>query len=396
MSLRSVLRSAGLALACAAWLAGRPAAAADFHGFDPATFDGAMLPAANLHAMVAAAKQASPPRDGGDIVIGFANLQRDVPFCVLVEQGIRANATAAGVRLLVEDNRLDGATALANAQSLARRHVDLAVEFQTDVNFGPRIMQTFGQARTSVIAIDIPLPGAIFFGVNNPRAGFMSGSYLAAAATQKFGGDAVAKGYLVVGVLPQSGVIPTMRTDGEIEGFKRSLTGFPPDHVITFDTKNTLQESFTQMNNVLGHIPRDVPIMLTAINDEAVVGMLRAVRTHGRAAQAIAVGMGADELEALSADDDLVGATASFPERYGNALVPLALAVLAKQQVPPAVFVHHEIVTKQNICKFYPKYPCQAGTPVAYSFPQAAFASYTAELRREPALKDYTALIPSD
>ena len=33
----------------------------DFHGYDPATFDGAMPPAGNLTAMVAAAMAANPP-----------------------------------------------------------------------------------------------------------------------------------------------------------------------------------------------------------------------------------------------------------------------------------------------------------------------------------------------
>jgi ribose transport system substrate-binding protein len=384
------------AAAVAAALLAGAARAEDFHGFDASDFNGQALPATNLKAMAADAKKAAPPRDGDTLVIGFANLQRDVPFGILVENGIKANADAAGVQLSVADNRLDGPTALQNAQSFVRRHVDTIIEFQTDVNFGPRVMQEFDRAHDHVIAIDIPMPGALFFGVNNPRAGFMTGSYLAAAAKQKFGEDAVKTGYLVVGILPQSGAIPTMRTDGEMHGFTSSIAGFPADHLITIDTKNTLQESFTQMNNVLGRIPPGVPIMITAINDQSVVGMLRAVRTQGRADHAIAVGMGADELQALTGDDDLAGATASFPERYGNYLIPLSLAQLAGVKLPAAVFVHHEIVNKNNVCNFYPKYPCKTGTPLAYTFPQAAFVAYTKELRTRPDLKDYGDLIPSE
>jgi ribose transport system substrate-binding protein len=376
-------------------LLGSGALADEFHGFDPANFDGQALPAEQLKAMVTDAKQVSPPHAGTGYVIGFANLQRDISFGVLVEQGIKANADAAGVELLVADNRLDGATALANAQSFVRRHVDYVIEFQTDVNFGPAVMRVFDGANTKVTAIDIPMPGATFFGVNNPRSGFMTGSYLAQAATHAFGEQRVHSGYLVIGVLPQSGAVPMMRTDGELHGFIDTVKDFPSDHIIQIDTKNTLQESFAQMNNVLGRIPGDVPIMVTAINDQSVIGMLRAVRGAGRA-DVIGVGMGADELEALATDDKLVAATGSFPERYGNSLIPMALMALAGKPLPPAVFVHHQMVTKANICHFSSKYPCKGQEVFEYAFPQSAFEAYLANLHERPELKGYAALIPSN
>ena len=40
------------------------AAAAAFHGFDPAAFDGLMLPPDSLQAMAAAAVDTSPPKNG--------------------------------------------------------------------------------------------------------------------------------------------------------------------------------------------------------------------------------------------------------------------------------------------------------------------------------------------
>lgn len=143
-----------------------PALAEDFHGFDPANFDGAMLSADQLQAMVADAEAVTPPRNGEKYVIGFANLQRDITFGVVVEKGIQENADAAGIKLLIADNRLDGPTALANAQSFAQRNVDYVIEFQTDVNFGPTVMNVFNQDNVKVVAIDIPMPGATFFGAD--------------------------------------------------------------------------------------------------------------------------------------------------------------------------------------------------------------------------------------
>ena len=250
-----------------------------FHGFDPAAYDGLMFSQEALKAMVAEAVEKSPPKNGESLVFGFANLQRDMSFGIKVEKSIERNAEAAGIELLIADNRLDGPTAMANAESFARRRADFVIEFQTDVNFGPAVMQHFDRKMIDVVAIDIPMPGATFFGANNPRSGFMGGSYLAQAAKVRFGERALKEGYLVVGELPQSGVIPAMRTEGQIAGFRASLPEFSLDRIIRIDTKNTLQYSFQQMGNALGRIPPGAPILITAIN--VLVGLVVGVAIHG-------------------------------------------------------------------------------------------------------------------
>ncbi|NKB69369.1 MAG: substrate-binding domain-containing protein [Candidatus Latescibacteria bacterium] len=376
-------------------LATQPIPAADFHGFDPAQFDGRALSPEQLQAMVAQARSVQPPKNGDQYVFGFANLQRDMVFGIRVEDSILANAQAAGVEVLVTDNRLDGATALANAESFIRRRADFVIEFQTDVNFGPVIMQRFNRADIGVVAIDIPMPGATFFGANNPRSGYMGGSYLGQAALQTFGAEAVDKGFLVIGALPQSGAIPAMRTAGQRAGFLATVANFPETQIIEIDTKNTLQYSFQQMSNVLGRIPPGVPIMVTAINDQSVTGMLRAVQQAGRQSDLTAVGNGADELETLMAEERLVASVGYFPERYGNYLIPISLMRLAGLEVPPSVLVHHVVVTPANACQYYPDVECVPGATLDYQFPEEAFKTHLAGLADDPELADYRDLIPA-
>ncbi len=372
------------------------ARAEDFHGFDPAKFDGAMLSSDQLKAMAADAAKATPPRNGKQLVIAFANLAEDVSFCIKVEASIKANAAAAGIDLVVADNHLDGATALQNAQSFLQRNVDAVIEFQTDANFGATIMQQMDDAKTHVIAIDIPMPHAKFFGANNPRSGFMGGSYLGQAAIAKFGADRVKQGYFVVGELPQSGAIPAMRTNGQVAGFMAVVDGFDPSHVIKIDTKNVLEESFTQMTNVLGRIPSGVPIMVTAINDQATTGMIRATKQGGREADLIAVGMGADEIQTMMDEPAFAASVGYFPERYGNYLIPMVLEQLAGKDVPDTVLVHHVMVTKDNVCKYYTTFACQTGKEIDYTMPQAKFEQHLADIRKLPDLKGFENLIPSN
>ncbi len=387
---RTLLAGAALALMTAV------APAQDFHGFSPSGFSGEMLTADALGAMVVDAMKAKPAKNGKQYVIGFANLQRDISFCAKVEQGILANAKAAGIEVEVADNRLDGATALANAESFINRNVDFVIEFQTDANFGATIMQKMNDAGIGVIAIDIPMPGATFFGANNPKSGYMGGVYLGQAAIKKFGADKVKEGYFILGALPQSGAVPAMRTGGQLAGFLASVEGFPADHVITIDTKNTLEESFAQTNNVLGRIPAGVPIMATAINDQATTGIIRAVKQGGREADLIAVGMGADELQTMMDEPTFVASVGYFPERYGNFLIPMALAELAGIKLPPTVLMTHVMVDKGNVCKFYPDFPCKEGEGMELAFPQASFEAHLAEIRKSPEMADSLDLIPTE
>ena len=138
-----------LVLALSALLAG-PALAVG-----PGDLMGQRLSAEEMTALVEAAKAVNPPKNGTNYVIGFANLGRNAPFFLRVEEGIIANGEAAGADVLVTDNAFDGATALANAESYLRRNVDYVIEFQTDANFGPVIMQKMNDAGVKVTAIDI-------------------------------------------------------------------------------------------------------------------------------------------------------------------------------------------------------------------------------------------------
>jgi ribose transport system substrate-binding protein len=388
------MKRLALAAALAAMTSG-PALALDFHGYDPATFDGFMLPAENLAAMVAEATTVNPPKNGSRYVIGFANLQRDIPFCALVEQGILENAAAAGIDVVVADNRLDGATALANAESFITRDVDLVIEFQTDAAFGQTIMDKMNAANIPVIAIDIPMGDAVFFGVNNPRAGFMGGAYLAQAAIAEYGMDRVMGGYFINGELPQSGPIPAMRSRGQNAGFLGVVPDFPADRMLTFDSKNTLDEAFAQTTNLLARIPEDALIMGTGINDQVATGILRAAQTAGRT-DIVVVGLGADMTDSIVNEPDYVAAVGSFPERYGNALIPMSLALLAGRELPDSVLINHVMVTRQNICQYYPDIPCAEGEAMAFEFPQAAFEAHLASLRTLPELADVQNLIPAN
>ena len=286
--------------------------------------------------------------------IGFANLTEDIVFTQLVRQGIEEEAEKAGVELVLADNKLDGATALANADNFLLQGVDGVIEFQTDEKFGNVIMDKFRAANVPVIAIDIPMPGATFFGADNYRAGYMAGEAAAQWANENWDGTADA---LLVLELPQSGAIPAARMQGQIEGVQENLkTAVPEDMVFRLDSKNTQDEAFRVVSDTLPKIPNAKRVIAVHINDGTALGTIAAFEAAGRKDEVIAVSQGADpsgQDEMAKEGSRYLGATGYFAERYGTYLIPAIIDALNCKPLAPALYVDHEFITKDNLCEFY-------------------------------------------
>ena len=107
-----------------------------------------------------------------------------------VQAGLVAAAEAAGIELITVDNRYNPKVALRNADHLLRERVDLVIEFQADEAAAPAIAAKFLEANVPFIAIDIPHPGATYFGANNYEAGLIAGHHLGRWARKHWEGEA--------------------------------------------------------------------------------------------------------------------------------------------------------------------------------------------------------------
>jgi ribose transport system substrate-binding protein len=288
--------------------------------------------------------------------IGFANLTEDIVFTQLVREGIEKAAQEAGnIELVLADNKLDGATALANADSFLTQGVDGVIEFQTDEKFGNVIMDKFRTAGVPVIAIDIPMPGATFFGADNYKAGRLAGE--AAAEWVKANWEGQVDAILMLD-LPQSGPIPAARMQGMLEGLQENLdTPVPDDMVFRLDSKNTQDEAFRVVGDTLPKIPDAEHIVGMTINDGTALGTIAALEAANRKDQAIVVGQGADpsgQEEMMKEGSIYLGATGYFPENYGAKIIPAILDALECRPLPPSIYVDHVFITKDNLCELYP------------------------------------------
>jgi ribose transport system substrate-binding protein len=287
--------------------------------------------------------------------LGFANQSEDLPFAVDVRRGLeRAVANLHNIDLVMADNKLSGEEALRVADKLIEREVDLAIEYQIDHTVGGHIMNKFQQANIPVIAVDIPMVGATFFGIDNYRAGHDAGVAMGHWLEREWEG---APDLVFVLEEPRAGLLPAARIQGQLDGVASILGEIPQHKRVYLDSGNRSEISERAMTEAMLAHPDAHRIAVLSFNTDAANGALRAARSLHREEDVVIVGQGADRLlleEIRQPNSRIIGSAAYMPERYGPQLVQLALQILTGEPVPPAVYTEHVFIDAENLDLHYP------------------------------------------
>jgi ribose transport system substrate-binding protein len=208
------------------------------------------------------------------------------------------------------------------------------------------------QAGIPLIAIDIPHPGAVYYGANNYEAGLIAGRALGKWALRHWNGDVQ---HVLFIELSAAGPLPQLRLTGSLAGLREILPGISDECVVHVEGGDTLGQSIAAVRKFVRFVrPRNV--LITAMNDMCAIGALRAFEESGLTDDCAAVGHGAvrdARMELRRAGSRLIGSVAFFPERYGPAVIKLAAAMLKNASVPRAVFTAHRLITPGNVDRFY-------------------------------------------
>lgn len=390
----SILRTAVLGASIAVNLA-MPTMAENFHGFDPEAIGPESPSAEALQAMVADALAVTPPRNGSHYVIGYTMWGGNSPFSLYNRRGLEALAELAGVDILTADNEWDPNRNVANVEAFATRDVDYVINSLLDVQFAPAVRAPLDAKGIPLIALDIPVPGSQWMGVDNARAGFRAGTYLAQAAKARWGaaaGDAT----LVIVSFPLVGPNGRLRNEAQVAGVA-SVLDLPKDRVIWLETDATQEGGFAQMNNILTRLDSDAPLLIAAFSDEVLSGVVRAVGIGGLSDSALAIGMGGEMLELIATDPVFIASMSFFPERYANAALPMALATLAGRDVPNSVFAYTNLVTRANVCEVNADLACSdlpGWMAEDAVIDEEAYARFVESLYANPYYEGFEVLLP--
>jgi ribose transport system substrate-binding protein len=285
--------------------------------------------------------------------LGYAAQGTDYQFSKEISVGLQRAAAREGLKIICVDNRYSPKIAQRNADVLVREKVDLVIEFQTDEQVAPIVAAKYREANIPLIAIEIPHPGATYFGANNYEAGLIGGRYLGRWAKHYWptGIDEI-----VLIQLERAGGLPRMRCTGMVVGMTEVFPQLESCRVTHLDGDGKLGNSFEAVRRHL-RTSRSRRMLVGAINDPSALGALRAFQEAGRAACCAIMGQNASpegRAELREPGTRLIGSVAYFPEKYGDQLVGVALDILNRRPVPPAVFVKHQLVTPENINHVYP------------------------------------------
>lgn len=293
---------------------------------------------------------AVPPRE---LRIGYAAMSSNSLFSREIGDSLRLAVAAHGIELVELDNQLSPRVAVRNSERLVRDGVKLAIEFQVHQKIAPLIASNFSRAGIPIVAIHTPHPGAIYFGGNNYLAGRIAGRALARWAVTHW--DGKVDSVLLLGH-EAAGPLTNTRLTGTAVALREMLPALNPSNLVQIDVKGGFAES---MEAVLKHLSRSrvSRILVGCINDSAALGALRAFAEAGRTEECAIVGQNgtiAARTELRQAHSRLIGSVGFFPERYGEHLLSLALDILQRKDVPPAVFMKHSLITRQNVDNYYP------------------------------------------
>jgi ribose transport system substrate-binding protein len=284
--------------------------------------------------------------------IGFA-AQGDSEFSRAVMQSMVTAAAREHVHLITVNNRYSAREALRNADILIKEGVDLVLEFQTYERVAPVIASKFLEANTPVIAIEIPHPGATYFGANNYKAGLIGGKALGRWAREHWDGKVE---QLVLLELPIAGSLLELRLTGLVDGLRAELPGMVQVPVAHLNGRGDFEDVLEVVRQYLRRAPARRTLIGT-VNDVCALAALRAFEEAGALSRCAVVGQNAiseTRNELRRPNTRLVGTVAYFPERYGDEIIPLALSILRKQPVPSTVFVKHQLITPRNVDLIYP------------------------------------------
>src|SRR5260370_30277861 len=252
--------------------------------------------------------------------IGYAAQGQDTSFDREGRERVVRAAEREQVELIVVDNRYQPKIALRSADYLIKEQVDLVIEFQTDELIASAIATKYLEANIPFIAIDIPHPGATYFGANNYQAGMMAGHYLGRWAKKHW--DSEPDEILMV-ELHRAGSLPKARIRGIQTGIAEIIRVLERCRISSVDGDGQFQ---TTLERVRKHLRESKAkrVLVGAANDSSALGALRAYEEAGRASECAIVSQNAEpeaRAQRRSANTRLIASVAYFPEKYGDGVL---------------------------------------------------------------------------
>lgn len=294
--------------------------------------------------------------EDAEYVVGFANIAESNQVSIDLGDCIVEECEKLGMKVIRVNNDFDGAKAVKNVDDLLTMGIDALIEFNVDESVAPVIMEKCDAAGIPVFAIDIPHPGATFFGADNEYAGKLAGEYMAELAKEEWNGEVDC--LLLVDQMA-SGELPRKRILGSIPPLEEAIPGFTEDQVFFVEGKQDAATAQQVVSDFLSAHPDWHHILIGALQDDGFRGACAAVEVAGREDDVLAVGQNENffvEYARANPEENFVrGAVGYFLTDYGKWLAPAVKDKLDGKDVPENVYVEHQVITRENLDELFPE-----------------------------------------
>lgn len=184
--------------------------------------------------------------------IGFATRGVDTPFSQAVTASVQRAAEEAGAELVTVSSHRSPRAAVRNAEALVREGVDLVIEFQCHERVAPVISSRFPETGIPVIAIEVPQPGATFFGADNYIAGAMGGQAIARWIKKHWNGQVARVLLIEEGA---AGPLAKLRVSGMLAGLRDVLPDAAHAVTVEIDGRGSLERTLDAVRFRLRKMP---------------------------------------------------------------------------------------------------------------------------------------------
>lgn len=297
-------------------------------------------------------------QQGQKTAIGYIGTSLRNPFAASVLESLERSARTGGLRLVEFEPQTKSSDALADVDTAVAEGVRVMIHFHTPRDFAPMVSRKLRESNIAQIAIDIPQPDALYFGVDNFQAGFEGGQELGRYARQYWVGKVDA-----VLLLDEAaaGSLVAERMSGAWYGIQQVLGPLPEKLLTRIDCGGQRDQAQKVTESFLQQHPRARHILIGSINDDSGLGALDVVRRLKREPQVAIVGQDCIEealREIANPASAMLASVAHFPESYGAQVVELVLRLLRGEQVAPVTYTQHQLITRRN----YHQYPFASNT----------------------------------
>ncbi|MBX5441542.1 MAG: substrate-binding domain-containing protein [Solirubrobacteraceae bacterium] len=277
-----------------------------------------------------------------------------------VEMAARAERAikAMGCEPLIFDNNFDADQAIKNVDLIVQQQADFVVEAQIFPDANKAIYKRLEAAGipSGYFAVEGP-DGALFEDAGNLRMCTALGEWLGEYARDNWDGQV---DLVMLAAQPRAGAYVAEREVGYRAGIKKVLPDLPDSVFVEFDSQGLLDESQKKAADVLTAHPDAKTILGCGSNDDAAVGIVRALEAAKRADTAAVAGQAgqASAVEELKKPDSPFKVSAFTDIETVPWLAAIGILELMGGEVAPVNFLPFYLITSDNVGDF----PPQAGT----------------------------------